>query len=81
MKRLMLAGLLLALSGCAMAVDQDSVKVALSEHQRDSVLALQTAIPNASVVGRALQMEKRVERRNEKVNAEAGKAADQNSGD
>ncbi len=45
--------LALALPGCANRAASEHARVALTERQRDSVLA-QSSLPGASVVGRAL---------------------------
>ena len=52
----------LAASGCANLVDSDSVKTALTQHQRDSLIA-KSQLPGAGVVGRALQQSDRASQR------------------
>ena len=48
----------LSASGCANRVDSDHARPALTERQRDSVLA-KSQLPGAGVVGRALQQSDR----------------------
>jgi len=48
--------------GCGNVFDSDSVKSALTEHQRDSVLA-KSVLPGAGVVGRAMQASDRAAQR------------------
>jgi hypothetical protein len=43
----------LCVSGCANAIDSDSVRTALSQRERDSLLA-GSALPGSRAVGRAL---------------------------
>ena len=66
MRRIVLAVALLLLAGCSAA---EKPAVHLTEHQRDSILATEKAIPGSATVGRALQLQ----------NSSAGRAAGMDS--
>ena len=54
--RILIAGIAAAgLAGCS--ASGHSTTVHLTEHQRDSILATQKAIPGAATVGRALDLQ------------------------
>ena len=59
---LLAALMALAASGCGNLVDSDSVKTALTQRQRDSLIA-RSQLPGAGVVGRALQQSDRASQR------------------
>lgn len=52
---LVVALLALALAGCSASGTRSSVR--LTEHQRDSILATQKAVPGSATIGRALELQ------------------------
>lgn len=66
MRTIVPAVALLLLAGCSAA---EKPTVHLTEHQRDSILATEKAIPGSATIGRALDLQGQAERRASGVGA------------